>query len=96
MADLKMMAELKRLREQWEKGLAVLSIFQPCSDGEILVVLLNPEEKKAVCGEYHLHCYLQSGDSWEVSLDVQGGDVNDVFQALQRFYPVKEVAHADV
>lgn len=81
------MNDLKTIREAWEKGLEVITEFQPNRDyaEEIVVVLKSSDTEN----RYHIHRYFLIGFNLQVSIDEQG-DIETCLKALGRVYPLKE------
>lgn len=82
-----MSGTLKELRDIWEEGLEV-KIFMECRSASICI--LQDEDDL-----YHIHRYFTinqlpfpivgttDGDTWHISADLQGGEIDDMWNMLQ-------------
>ena len=72
---------LDEIRNEWEKGLTEECLIRQNTKGNVLVLLTQdlPSRAKTV---YHCHRYFPIGDVWNVSVDKQRVDLNEVWPWL--------------
>ena len=70
------MSNLKKLREDWEMGLELLTLI-PDDETCFFAVLQSVREDRRT--EYNLHRYFKIGESWQISVDKRSYDPQLIF-----------------